>query len=155
MYKSLLEQFEESGKEVYQVTKNEWINIMNDHYVNVCGYTQENFNTYDKIEVECFHSGNVKKALENNLIVSEEVLKDYAELKEKVEIEKKKDAESPRLTKDIFNILNIGDKIKVNNYKLTVHEKDNNSLTLRLYKSRTKAIQLFIGDKANISIGWN
>ena len=64
---SLLNQFEESGKEIYQITKNEWVNIMRDHFVNACKRPLNEFEKYDKIEVECFHKEQVTRAIKNGI----------------------------------------------------------------------------------------
>lgn len=168
MYKTELEEFEETGREVYQVTRDVWIQIHSNHILHWINATNEQLPINeqiqyidinkrlcdDVIESSCFHKEQVERALRHNIEVSEEVLKDYAGLKEKIQAEQKAEQDAPRLTKDIFEILKAGDKITVNNYKLTVDKKEENSLILRIYKKRKQGIKLIIGDKAKISIGW-
>jgi hypothetical protein len=159
--KSLMNIFEESGKEVYQVSKNEWVSIMRDHHINTCCRPVNEFINHTLKEVELFHQQEVENALKNNIELPTIVLADYPSIIEKVEQVKareqaKKEAEelAPKLTQDIFNMLNIGDKITIGNTKVTVNKKENNELICKLYRSRTKGVALSIGDKANISIGW-
>ena len=86
---SLLTQFEESQKEVYQVTRNEWINIKIDHmteWYNKAKITEglKSRLETEKIEASCFHREQVENALKKNVKVSAEVLKDYPELLKKI-----------------------------------------------------------------------
>jgi hypothetical protein len=159
--KSLLKQFEESEKEVYQVTQKEWINIMKEHFVNSCNRSEKEFNTYDKIEVECFHKSSVEQALKKDIEVSEIILKDYPGLIEqiKIEIEKEKFKQkqleaTPIFTLELFNSLTKGDKITIGLQKMTVCKKENNSLICKLYRCKRKGIELTIGERCNIKIGW-
>jgi hypothetical protein len=155
---SLLEQFEESGKEVYQVTQKEWLNIMYDHFINTCKRSAEEFYKVDKIEIKCFHQSQVSGAIKKGIEVSEEVLKDYAGLKEqilsKLKAEEKKKNSTPILTEELYNTLQEGNKITVNGYKLTVYKKENKSIIARVYRKQKQAVELLIGDRYNIIVGW-
>lgn len=161
MNNSLLEQFENSGKEVYQVTQNEWVNIMKDHFVNSCKRPEQEFNTYDKIEVKCFHKSKVEGALKNGSIVPETVLKDYPGIMEEVkkeiereELKQKQYKNIPIFTQEIFNNLNIGDKITVGVQKVTVYKKEKNTLVCKLYRCKKQGIELIVGGRYNIKMGW-
>lgn len=155
---SLLEQFEESEKEVYQVTRNEWVNIMYDHLVNTCKRPINEFNNIDKIEVECYHKEQVTGVLKKGIEVPAIVLNDYVGLKDKIISEQKakqeKENSIPVFTQDIFNTLKEGNKITVNGYKLTIHKKENKSIIARVYKKQKQAIELLIGERYNIVVGW-
>lgn len=81
---SLLNNFIDSDKEIHQITQNEWVSIMRDHSVNVCGRTLEYFEKCENQEAQCFHRQEIKQALKSNLDVSEEVLHEYPELKQTI-----------------------------------------------------------------------
>jgi len=154
-----LDDFEKSKKEVYQVTKSEWLDIMHDQHVIQCQRTEQEFNQYTKQEVECYHKQEVRTALENGITVSEKVLADYPILQQ--EVENKLKAKQERynnqiaLTPELLATLQQGNKIMVNGNKLTIHSKTENSIIARLYKSHNKAIELFLNDRFNsFVIGW-
>lgn len=168
-----LEQFEESGLEVYQVTQNKWIEIHNNHMLNWINQINktlsenekikdiENRLYANKIEAQCFHESNVFRALKDNKVVSEEVLKDYPQIIEEVKREIKAEEQKQRciesvpiFTQETFNSLNVNDKIKIGTQKVTVYKKENNDMICRLYKCRNKGIALTVGERYNISIGW-
>lgn len=158
---SLYKQFEDSGKEVYQVTQNEWVTIMTDHFVNTCGHNLENVEKYDTIEFKCYHQENVKRALKSKLDVSEEVLNDYPSLKKIIQIEDEREQERierinniPVLTDSTFNLLNVGNKITVNGQKFTIHKKEDQSIIARLYRKQNQAMKLHIGERYSIIVGW-
>jgi hypothetical protein len=156
---SLLEQFEESGKEVYQVTKNEWIEIHKSHmleWYNKTGIAEglQNRLKTDEIESSCFHKEAVTGALKKNIDISTEVLKDYPGLKEKIKAEQERINSISVLTQEIYSTLTEGNKITVNGYKLTVYKKVNNKIICRIYRKQKQGIDLFIGERYNISIGW-
>lgn len=113
-------------------------------------------------EARCYHRQEVEEALEEGLSISAEILKDYPTLLKEVEERKERKRlrderikALPKLTEDIFETLKVGDKIKIDNHKVTVYKKEGNNLICRLYRSKTKAICLKIGDRATITIGWN
>ncbi len=156
---SKLDNFETTGKEVYQVTQNEWIDIMYDQHVNQCGRTEQEFNQYTKQEIECYHKQEVRKALEKGISISEKILADYPNLKQEVEnklrVEQERYNNQIALTPELLATLQDGNKIMVNGNKLTVHHKTDNSIIARLYKSHNKAIELFINERFNsFVIGW-
>lgn len=154
-----LEQFEESGKEVYQVTQKEWVEIMEDQHVNVCNRSQEEFDKYIKQEVQLFHKEQVFNALKDGIEISEEVLKDYPDMTEKLKIYKRKQAEKesiPTITKEIISNFSEGDKITIDgHYKVTLHKKENDSIICKIYRKQKQAIILSIGDRHTLSKGWN
>lgn len=153
-----LNKFEETGKETYQVTQAEWVEIYKNHmiewYIKTGIIDIKNRLEANKIESECFHRDNVRMALEKEIEVSEEVLKDYIGLKEQIQKKKEEKEKIPVFTQDIFNTLQKGNKITVNGYKLTVYNKNNNSLIARVYKKQKQAIELLIGERYNIVVGW-
>jgi len=153
---SLLDEFEKSGKEVHEVTKQEWVDIMIDHYKSFNQYnTQSYHGEGDKIEFECFHKEQIERALRNNIIVDENILKDYPQLKEKIQRQIEKEQSVPIFTEDIYNTIVEGQKIVVNgHYKLTVYKKFKNGITARLYRSKKKAVDLLIGNRYTIELGW-
>ena len=157
---SKLDEFEQSKKEVYQVTQREWIDIMHDQHVIQCHRTEEEFNKYTMQEVQCFHKLQVREALKQGIEVPENVLADYPTLKQ--EVENKLKAEQERynsqvpLTAELLNVLQNGTKLTINNTKCTVYKKTENSLIIKLYKARTKGVELFLNERFNqFSIGWN
>ena len=169
--KTKFDLFLESEKEVFEITQTEWIEIHKSHMLKCWEITQmqENiiFNDLkkriedDKAESILYHKEQVENALKNNIEVSQEVLKDYPTLKNEVEQrkEQKRLREEylnllPKLTQEIFKKLNIGDKIKIDNHKVTVHKKEGTELICKLYRSKTKGIVLNIGDRSTITIGW-
>jgi len=152
---SLMQKFEAENKEVYEVTQNEWLTIMQDHLVNTCGRSIELFNATDKIEIECFHKSQVEQALKKGIIVSELVLKDYVGLVEKVQAKQTKIESIPILTKEICDSLQVGNKITVDGCKLTVYRKDENSIIARIYRKQKQAYELIIGERYNLVMGWS
>jgi len=152
---SLLKQFEAEGKEVYEVTREQWVNIMYDQFVNVCSRSIELFNYTDKIEIECFHESQVKQALKEGIVVSELVLKDYAGLVENVQTKQTKIESIPILTKEICDSLQVGNKITVDGCKLTVYRKDENSIIARIYRKQKQAYELIIGERCKVIMGWS
>lgn len=154
-----LEQFEESGKEVYQVTQKEWVEIMEDQHVNVCNRSQEEFDKYTKQEVQLFHKEQVFNALKDGIKISEQALKDYPDMIEKLEIYKRKQAEKesvPIITKEIILNFSEGDKITIDgHYKVTLYKKENDSIICKIYRKQKQAIRLSIGDRHTLVKGWN
>jgi invasion protein IalB len=60
------------------------------------------------------------------------------------------------LTAELLNVLQNGTKLTINNTKCTIYKKTENSLIIKLYKARTKGVELFLGERFNqFSIGWN
>jgi len=156
---SKLDDFEQSKKEVYQLTQNEWLVIMHDQHVNQCGRTEQEFNQYTAQEVKCFHREQVREALKEGISVPEKVLADYPTLKQDIENKQKAEQEKYNkqipLTSELLATLQNGNKIMVNGNKLTVHHKTDNSVIARLYKSHNKAIELFVNERFNsFIIGW-
>jgi len=156
---SLMKQFEDSEKEVYQVTCQEWLNIMQDQLVNICNRSIEEFKVTDTIEIKCFHKSQVEGAIRRGIEVPEIVLKDYPGIKEKIEKEVKAKQDKinsiPLLTQEIYNTLQEGNKITVNGLKLTVYRKDQNSIIGRIYRKQKQALELLIGERYNLVIGWS
>jgi len=156
---TLLTQFEESGKEVYQVTKQEWVQIYRSHMldwyskIDITEGLQKRLET-DRIESECFHKEQVTRALKNGITVPENVLKDYIELMEKIKADQERINNIPLLTEDIYNTLTEGNRITVDGYKLTVYKKENNKITCRIYRKQKQAIELFINNRYNLVMGW-
>lgn len=152
MIETLLTKFEETGKEVYEITKQEWEQIAYNHHLKVDPYFYENL---VRIEAISFHYDQVRTALEKGLTVPEEVLKDYKELKEQIKKKKAEYEKIPLVTKEVMNLFNEGDRITLNKqYKLTVYKKTENTLILKLYRSKTKGIEVKEGDRYYINIGW-
>lgn len=152
---SLLTQFEDSGKEVYEVTCQEWANIMKDHFINSCNRSIDEFNNTNIIEVKCFHREQVYRALEKGIEVPEIVLRDYPTLKSELQTKQDKINSIPILTQDIFNTLQEGNKITVNGSKLTIHKKKDNSIVARIYRKRNKGLELIVGERYSLVMGWS
>lgn len=157
---SKLEDFEKSGKEVYQVTLSEWLDIMHDQHVIQCHRTEQEFSQCTMQEVKCYHKQEVTGALKEGIEVPANVLFDYPTLKQ--EIENKLKAEQKQynkqipLTTELLNMLQEGTKLTINNTKVTVYQKTENSLIVRLYKAHKKGVKFLLDDRFNqFSIGWN
>lgn len=170
--KTLLDIFEESNKEVYEVAKNEWINIIKDNTLNYIKELNNSLSSDRKIidienrlenevlEAICFHREQVENALKNNIQVSDEVLKDYIGLKEKILEDKIKAIEKEKskilLTYENMKELKINAKIMIDNYKMTLKEITNNYIICKPYRSKNKLWKISLNEKVNnFSIGWN
>jgi len=155
---SLLTQFEITEKEVYEVTQNEWLTIIQDHLINTCNRSIEEFNASSKTEIKCFHREQVERALKKGIEIAEIVLKDYPTLKSEVKAKQDKINSIPLLpvfTPDIYDTLQEGNKITVNGYKLTVYKKEEKSIIARIYRKQKQALELLIGERYNIIMGWS
>ena len=152
---SLLEKFMNENKEVYQVTKNEWVEIMRDHHLNSCNRTQEEFENHTKQEVECYHLEQVRNALKQEISITEAVMLDYPGLIEKTQARKQEEQNKPKITLEQIQNLKINDKIMIDHYKFTVHSITDNKVVARLYKSKRKAIEITEGMYGKLSLGWN
>jgi hypothetical protein len=154
-----LNDFENSNLEVYEVTKNKWVEIMQNHMItwyNESDITDINKRLEnDNLEASLFHKEQVSKALKQGITVHEEVLKDYEGLKEEIENKLLEESQKPRITQADINNLKIGDKFKLNDYKLTVYKFENENVVAKLYRSKTKAILIKNGDDGIITLGWN
>jgi hypothetical protein len=170
--KTLLELFEESGKEVYEVTRSEWIEIHKDHTLNWIKEINKTLSKdeqikdignrlhTDSIEAGCFHQAQVERALKDGIEVSEIVLKDYKGMKDKIKAEQNRQEEIRKskieLTYDMVKDIKKNTKIMINNIKYTLIEKDTNCIVCKPYRSKNKAYQLPLGQLINkFSIGWN
>lgn len=170
--KTLLEIFQESGKGIYEVTRNEWVEIHKSHAlkcinaINKMSDINEQITDIekrlynDKIESESFHKAQVERALKDGIEVSEIVLKDYEGLKDKIKAEQNRQEEIRKskieLTYDMVKDIEENTKIMINNIKYTLIEKDTNCIVCKPYRSKNKAYQLPLGQLINkFSIGWN
>lgn len=170
--KTLLELFEESGKEVYEITRSEWIEIQKDHTLNWIKAVNETLNKDEKIkdignrlyadsiEARCFHKAQVERALKDGIDVSETILKDYEGMKDKIKAEQNRQEEIRKskieLTYDMVKDIEENTKIMINNIKYTLIGKDTNFIVCKPYRSKNKAYQLPLGQLINkFSIGWN
>lgn len=156
--KTLLDFFEESGKEIFEITQKEWVNISLDN-IKYCdsllGINTDEVTLEIKTgEAEDYHKNIVLEALRNNIIVSNEVMKDYPNLIEVVNNERKEEQQKIELI-NYLPELKEGVKITVDGSKLTIVNKDKDSILCRLYRSRKKGIRINLTDKLNsFSIGW-
>jgi len=153
-----MQQFDESGKEVYQVTCQEWINIIYNQHVVICNRSTEEFETVTKQEATMFHYEQVFGALKKGIIVDSLIVAGHPRIKDELNRYNQRQLEKlaiPVVTEEVYSSLNEGDKITINNhYKVTVYKKELNKIICKIYRCKNKAVNILIGDRYNISIGW-
>lgn len=151
---SLLDRFELEGKEVYQATRNEWVEIMKDHELT-WGLSLEDFERYTRQDVEVYHKQETYSAFKKGIAIPDEVLRDYPEFKAMLDKEHKKEEAYNSLPLVAELQLKEKDKVIIDNNKYTVERLDDDGIIFRLYRTTKKGIKIFNNQKYNIIRGWN
>lgn len=151
---SLLDKFEEEGKEVYQATRAEWVEIMRDHETT-WGLSQDDFEKNTKQEVEVYHKQEVYNAFKKGIVISGEVLKDYPEFNIMLNNENEKVETYNKLPLLTDLQLKAGEKVTVDNNKYTVVKLEEDGIIFRLYRTTKKGIKIFNNQRWDIVKGWS
>lgn len=150
---SLLDDMENNKINVYDICIANWIVIKKQYLTKYC---YRDFTDQDLLECNLFHKEQVYRALLKNIEVSEFVLSDYEESlqdKAKQEIEKIKQIESEKSLLSSTD-LEIGDKLILENIKVTFIKQDENDLYFRIYKKHKKCFVIKNNTMIKHTIGW-
>jgi hypothetical protein len=98
---SRLKKFEDSGKEAFETTKKDWVEMQREER-RIMGQNEGNGNPNAPYsDYENYHNDSVRRAIEEGKTVSPEVLKDYPELKKDNSIIKEIDKVKDEIKKQI------------------------------------------------------